>query len=75
MEFEREETPTIMDGKVIRWTMPTGWVNRPEISASRKGVAISGAWPTMSPEVIEKVKAQLDEAVKESLNMLKAQWA
>ena len=51
MKFEREETPTIMDGLVVRWTFNTGWVNKPEISASRNGVCISGAWPTLQGSV------------------------
>jgi hypothetical protein len=70
MLFERNETPTIMDGLVVRWTCKTGWVNRPEISASRNGVCINGAWPTLSTaESIETVKSQLDEAYRVSRTM------
>ena len=67
MIFEREETPTIMDGKVVRWKAKTGWVNQPEISASRNGVAISGAWPTFTD--VDSVKTQLDEAYLEYLKL------
>lgn len=63
MKFEREDTPTIMDGQVIRWTSKTGWVNKPEISASRNGVCISGAWPTINnSEDLQDVKEKLADA-------------
>ena len=66
--FDREETPTIMDGLVIRWTMKVGWSNRPEISASRNGVCLSGCWPTLkSVEELDAVKRQLGEAFVEHL--------
>ena len=35
MTFTKEETPTIMDGLVIRWEGKASWANTPEISASR----------------------------------------
>ena len=61
--FDREETPTIMDGTVIRWTMKVEWRSKPEISASRNGVGLSGHWPILcDASQIEAVKAQLDEA-------------
>ncbi len=64
-KFEREECPTVMDGLVIRFTLDAGWSNHPEISTSRNGVCISGAWPTLdSQQEIESVKAQLDSAFK-----------
>ena len=62
MKFEREETPTVMDGIVIRWRAIVGWHDIPEISASRNGVLISGSWPVLEGKGIEAVKAQLDEA-------------
>ena len=65
MEFDREETPTIMDGLVVRWYGKVGWSNKPEISASRNGVVIYGAWPTLSSQAsLDAVKAKLDEALQ-----------
>ena len=64
MKFTKEETPTIMDGKVIRWKLENvNWPNKPEISASRNGVLISGAWPVVSSrEPIDQIISQLNEA-------------
>jgi len=69
MEFEREETPTVMDGTVIRWQARDMWANYPEINASRNGVSISGCWPVMKN--VEQVKAILDEAYSEHLRLSK----
>lgn len=62
MEFERKDTPTVMDGMVVRWKGMVEWRNYPEISASRNGVCISGGWPTLGYNDIESIKAKLDEA-------------
>lgn len=68
--FEREETPTIMDGLAFRWSMNVGWSNRPEISASRNGVSLSGCWPILhSVERVDAIKRQLGEAFVEHLAM------
>lgn len=68
--FDREETPTIMDGLVIRWTMKVGWASKPEISASRNGVGLSGHWPILhSVGQIDAVERQLGEAFVEHLAM------
>lgn len=42
MRFYRHDTPTIMDGIVVRYKLEH---YDGEISASRNGVAISGTWP------------------------------
>lgn len=64
MTFSREETPTIQSGLVVRWQGEVLFRNYPEISASREGVLISGAWPIITdPESIETIKRILDEAV------------
>jgi hypothetical protein len=70
MIFEREDTPTIMDGMVVRWYGKVYYANKPEISASRNGVCISGVWDQVRE--VESIKAQLDEAFKVHLQ-LKAQ--
>lgn len=63
MIFEREETPTIMEGRVVRWKGKVPWANYPEISASRNGVLISGAWPVVTD--VESIISQLNEALRE----------
>jgi hypothetical protein len=65
MEFNRDETPTIMDGLVVRWKGKVNYANYPEISASRNGVLISGAWPVMTAAGIEEVHTILDLALNE----------
>jgi hypothetical protein len=45
-------TPTIQDGPVFRWNRPT---DDCEISASRKGVAVSGDFGTMNRDRLDKV--------------------
>lgn len=71
MEFARKDYPTIIDGKVIRWTGKVNYANKPEISASQNGVLISGEWPVMTAVDIEQVKHQLDVAVDEYLELEK----
>lgn len=56
--FIRNDTPTIMDGLVIRWKIG-GDVYTGEINASRNGVSIRGTWPVMSAETIAVVEEQL----------------
>ncbi len=67
MEWERVETPTIMDGLVVRWYGKVSWENKPEISASRNGVLISGAFPVLTD--VSSVKAMLDTAHAEYLKL------
>lgn len=61
MRFEVRETQTICDGLVVRWQSKI-WANHPEISASRNGVSIAGAWPVMSEDSIAHVIALLCDA-------------
>lgn len=68
--FARKETPTIMDGLVIRWQLGGGGPFTGEISASRNGVLICGTWPTFrDPEALVEIKAILDEAYREHHRM------
>lgn len=60
MKFTCKVTPTIMDGLVVRWKLD-GWGDG-EISASRKGVLISGNWPIMGADGVELLKKMLDRA-------------
>ncbi len=59
MTFRTYKVHTIMDGVVIRHRLvdPPGYDNA-EISASRNGVLISGAWPTLKHE--RQIKAVID---------------
>ena len=61
MRFEVRETHTVCDGLVIRWQSKI-WANHPEISASRNGVSIAGAWPMMSEDSTAQVIALLCDA-------------
>ena len=61
MRFEVIETQTVCDGLVVRWQSKI-WVNHPEISASRNGVSIAGAWPVMSEDSTAQVIALLCDA-------------
>ena len=63
MRFEVEETQTICDGLVVRWKAKL-WANNPEISASRNGVSIAGAWPVMSEDSTAQVIALLCDATR-----------
>lgn len=56
--FTRKDTPTIMDGLVVRWQIG-GDVYTGEINASRNGVSIRGTWPVMSAETAAVVEEQL----------------
>lgn len=58
LSYERKTYPTIMDGKVIRYTRNL-WLNAPEVNASRNGVSIAGAWPTMTPRDVDDLIAIL----------------
>jgi len=53
--FERTYTPTIMDGPVIRWKI--GYST--EVSASRNGVLISGAYMLSYPADYERFEKLL----------------
>jgi len=63
VKFEKKITATIMDGEVVRWQGKVNWTNVPEISASRNGVLICGAWPVMDKNGTEVVKNTLDLAL------------
>lgn len=70
MNFTRKRTPTIMDGLVIRYEGDAGWANTPEISASRTGVAIEGAWPTLRSRIdIARVVAHLERAWSDHIEL------
>lgn len=56
--FTRKDTPTIMDGLVVRWQIG-GDVYTGEINASRNGVSIRGTWPVMSADSAAVVEEQL----------------
>lgn len=45
--FTRNDTPTVMDGLVVRYQLTTERYDG-EINASRNGVSISGRWPVFS---------------------------
>lgn len=75
LRFAREETPTIMSGRVVRWLMvPAPWHNCPEVSASRDGVLISGAWPIMTDDALNDLREVLSLAQKEYLSMRRDRW-
>ena len=69
MKFKKSVTPTIMDGEVVRWEGDVNYANKPEISASRNGVSISGAWPIMKPSAIDTVVSTLNIAITEHLRL------
>lgn len=45
--FKRKDTPTIMDGLVVRYQLDSD-IYTGEINASRNGVSLYGTWPTFS---------------------------
>jgi hypothetical protein len=49
--FTRKDTPTIMDGLVVRWQL-TSELYDGEINASRNGVSLFGRWPIMDTESV-----------------------
>lgn len=65
MKWKHYKTQTVMDGLVIRHELECGYANKPEISASREGVCISGTWPRLSAVGVAAVTQQLDAAVLE----------
>ena len=70
LSYERKSYPTIMDGEVIRYTRNI-WLNAPEVNASRNGVSIAGAWPTMTPRAVEDLIAVLRVAVTDHKRLAK----
>lgn len=62
--FVRCDTPTVMDGLVVRYTLnPERWRNyNGQINASREGVGLSGIWPIMPPDMVVVVEEQLIRA-------------
>lgn len=66
IQFRREDTPTIMDGLVVRYKVSTAYPHQAEVSASKHGVLISGAWPLLeSVEDVEAVVRQLWRAYEQ----------
>lgn len=62
MQFYRKDTPTIMSGLVVRYRVFSDHYNG-EISASRDGVLIQGAFPSvMAKESIDEICAVLQRA-------------
>lgn len=51
LTFDRQDTPTVMDGLVVRYELVSD-VYDGEISASRNGVGILGRWPIMTTEQV-----------------------
>lgn len=49
MMFTRKDTPTVMDGMVVRYQIQSE-VYSGEINASRNGVSLSGHWPVFSAD-------------------------
>lgn len=59
--FIRKDTPTVMDGLVVRWQL-TSDVYTGEINASRNGVSLFGHWPIMTTEETVMVEETLARA-------------
>jgi hypothetical protein len=75
-DFIRRETPTVMNGRVVRWReaivsadgelVESGAPNALEISASRDGVMIQGYSAIYAlPETRKRLMEVLDEAFEE----------
>lgn len=62
--FVRRDTPTVMDGLVVRYQInPALWrIYSGQINASREGVGLSGTWPIMDAELCVVVEEQLARA-------------
>lgn len=62
--FVRRDTPTVMDGIVVRWQLnPALWrTYSGEINASREGVGICRIWPIMDAELCVAFEEQLARA-------------
>ena len=60
MEFRRDDTPTVMDGIVVRYKLSgvTG-----QISASRNGVCVSGYFPVMPDGAVASFLETFHEAL------------
>lgn len=62
--FLRRETPTVMDGLVVRYQLnPELWRNYTgQINASRNGVGLAGIWPIMDADLVVVVEEHLIRA-------------
>lgn len=57
--------PTILDGLVVRFRLKKQpWRNEPEVSASRNGVMLHGAWGAMDAAAVAEVREVLELAVR-----------
>jgi hypothetical protein len=56
---EREDTPTIMDGLVVRYRLWGSGAGGFEISASRNGVVVGGYSPTCGLEQVDAIRLVL----------------
>lgn len=68
--FIRKDTPTIMDGLVVRYQLESDVYNG-EINASRNGVSISGRWPILSIEECVIVEEYIARARVQALQLEK----
>jgi len=69
VNFRTYKTQTVMDGLVIRHEHVTPFPGKGEISASRKGVCISGPWPTMTPPTVLQFMAKVEEAAVQCMDL------
>lgn len=61
LSFERQDTPTVMSGLVVRYTLVSDLYDG-QINASRDGVGVSGRWPIMTTEQAVAFEEQLARA-------------
>lgn len=59
--FTRKDTPTVMDGMVVRWQLESD-VYSGQINASRNGVSMCGRWPILTTEECVMVEEMLARA-------------
>lgn len=67
--FTRKDTPTIMDGLVVRYQLTTDAYDG-EINASRNGVGILGRWPILSVEECVIVEEYIARARVQFLRLI-----
>lgn len=58
LTFERQDTPTVMDGLVVRYKLVSD-LHDGQINASRNGVGVLGRWPIMTTEQTVAFEEQL----------------
>lgn len=66
--FKRKDTPTVMDGLVVRYQLESDLYSG-EINASRNGVSISGRWPILSTEECVMVEEYVARARVQALRL------